>query len=208
MRMAAEQRRGLVFYVMGPSGSGKDSLLEALRRHRMDPDLPLVIAHRYITRAAAAGGENHIALTEQEFSLRLARGCFALHWESHGLRYGVGVEIECWLRAGLQVVLNGSRGALPMAKARFPNIVTVLIDVAPEVLRQRLLGRGRESEDAIQARLQRASQFAGTSNCDFRLDNTGPIESTRDAFLCLARQCMGQREETNRPASPAAPTCE
>lgn len=47
-----------------PSGSGKDSLLAALRQ-REHPQL--LVAHRYITRPHNAGCENHIALSEHEF---------------------------------------------------------------------------------------------------------------------------------------------
>jgi ribose 1,5-bisphosphokinase len=54
---------------MGPSGSGKDSLLSALRQREHSQ---LLVAHRYITRAANAGSENHISLSEQEFYPRRA----------------------------------------------------------------------------------------------------------------------------------------
>ena len=51
-------------YLMGASGAGKDSLLDALR-HDLPPNL--MVAHRYITRPANAGSENHIALSQHEF---------------------------------------------------------------------------------------------------------------------------------------------
>ena len=56
---------GRLIWLMGPSGSGKDSLLSALRQ-REHPQL--LVAHRYITRAANAGSENHIALNETNFT--------------------------------------------------------------------------------------------------------------------------------------------
>ena len=55
---------GKLIWLMGPSGSGKDSLLAELRQREQTQ---LLVAHRYITRAASAGSENHIALSEQEF---------------------------------------------------------------------------------------------------------------------------------------------
>lgn len=55
---------GRLIWLMGPSGSGKDSLLSALRQREHSQ---LLVAHRYITRDANAGSENHIALSEQEF---------------------------------------------------------------------------------------------------------------------------------------------
>jgi ribose 1,5-bisphosphokinase len=81
-----------LIYVMGPSGCGKDSLLRYARA-RLAGDPAVVFAHRYITRAAAAGGENHVELTPAEFATRLRKHLFALTWESHGHAYGVGIEI-------------------------------------------------------------------------------------------------------------------
>jgi hypothetical protein len=55
---------GKLIWLVGPSGSGKDSLLAALRQ-REHPQL--LVAHRYITRPFNAGSENHIALSERSF---------------------------------------------------------------------------------------------------------------------------------------------
>lgn len=55
---------GKLIWLMGASGSGKDSLLTELRQRKQTQ---LLVAHRYITRDASAGSENHIALSEQEF---------------------------------------------------------------------------------------------------------------------------------------------
>ena len=47
-------------------------------------------------------------------------GQFALHWQSHGLHYGIGIEIDGWLAQGHAVVVNGSRGYLKSALLRLP----------------------------------------------------------------------------------------
>ena len=67
---------GSLVYVMGPSGAGKDSVL-GRARSLLPPAAPVVFAHRYITRPAEAGGENHVALTRDEFATRRACGLFA-----------------------------------------------------------------------------------------------------------------------------------
>jgi ribose 1,5-bisphosphokinase len=95
-------------YVMGPSGAGKDSVL-ARARFLLPPQAPIVFAHRYITRPAEAGGENHVALSAAEFTLRRDHGLFAYHWRAHGNEYGIGSEIQAWRRVGLTVVISGSR---------------------------------------------------------------------------------------------------
>lgn len=147
-----------VFYVIGASGAGKDSLLR-FAREQQPPGAPVAFAHRYITRPAHSAGENHVELSNDEFQTRLEHGCFAMHWESHGLRYGIGVEIRHWLQQGMHVVLNGSREYLDKAAADFSNLVPVLIQVDASVLQERLSGRGRETPNQIKQRLRRHAQF-------------------------------------------------
>jgi ribose 1,5-bisphosphokinase len=62
----------------------------------------VMFPHRYITRPVG-DGENHIALTHDEFLARMTNGLFSLHWESHELRYGIGIEVDAWLSRGLPV---------------------------------------------------------------------------------------------------------
>jgi ribose 1,5-bisphosphokinase len=167
-------RQARLFYLIGASGAGKDSLLAAARR-AVPVDAPLAFAHRYITRPADAGGENHVALSEAEFQHRLAHGCFAMHWHSHGLHYGIGREIEQWLAAGLDVVVNGSRGFLNEAQARFPQLNPLWVRVSEQRLRERLLTRGRESAAAIEQRLHQARELdaALAGQPLRRIDNNG-----------------------------------
>src|SRR5260221_12325862 len=93
---------------MGPSGAGKDSVLQ-FARAALSADERFAFAHRYITRPPDAGGENHVSLSEPEFETRRVAGLFTFHWHAHGFRYGIGIEIEAWRRAGFLVVVSGSR---------------------------------------------------------------------------------------------------
>jgi ribose 1,5-bisphosphokinase len=174
-----------LFYVMGPSGSGKDSLLRALH-DRLGPDDRVVVAHRYITRDADAN-EASVPLSADEFARRAELGCLALHWRSHGLHYGIGLEIEQWMARGLKVIVNGSREYLPHAVARYPELCAVHVRVKPEVLAARLRQRGRESEDAIARRLARATEaFAVPAQCRLvEIDNSGALAGSADAFARL-----------------------
>ncbi|QET00948.1 phosphonate metabolism protein/1,5-bisphosphokinase (PRPP-forming) PhnN [Cupriavidus pauculus] len=183
--MHGPSRGSGLFYVMGPSGSGKDSLLRALRE-RLGHDDRIVIAHRYITREADAN-EASVALSPEEFHRREALGCMALHWHSHGLHYGIGIEIETWLAQGLRVVVNGSREYLRHAVARYPALCAVHVRVRPEVLGKRLRQRGRESEDAIAARLARATQpFDVPAECWLvELDNSGNLDDAVERLATI-----------------------
>jgi ribose 1,5-bisphosphokinase len=177
---------GRLVLVTGASGAGKDSLLAYARERARG--LPLAFAHRYITRPARAGGENHVALEPWEFALRRERGAFALHWEANGLHYGLGLEIDAWLRAGLVVVANGSRAALGRAGARWPGLVPVLIRAAPQVLEARLLARGREDAAAVRARVARAAAQDPAALPGLAvIANDGPLEQAGERLLALLR---------------------
>jgi ribose 1,5-bisphosphokinase len=148
---------GHLYYVMGPSGAGKDSVLAWVREHGAAHGV--LCAHRYITRPAHAGGENHVALSEQEFLSREQRGLFALTWQAHGLHYGIGNEVAHWLARGADVLVNGSRGALDTARERFPELRPVLITASTQSIAKRLAARGRETEADIAKRLARIDAY-------------------------------------------------
>ena len=169
---------------MGASGSGKDSLLDALRQH-----LPanVAVAHRYITRPASAGAENHIALSETEFIQRRQQGLFALEWHAHQCWYGVGIEIDHWMQLGCHVVINGSRAHLEKARQRYgQRLLPVCLQVSDDVLAARLTRRGREDAAQIASRLQRARDYASTmpAGCHL-LNNDGALQSTLQHFLAI-----------------------
>ena len=149
---------GRLFYVVGASGVGKDTLID-YARERLADSARIVFAHRYITRAHQPGGENHIELTPPEFAQREQLGLFAMSWESHGYRYGVGVEIDAWLGLGLTVVVNGSRDHVQSVRQRYPDIAVVWISAKPQAVEERLQSRGRESREEIDSRLARNSRL-------------------------------------------------
>ncbi|MBI5420001.1 MAG: phosphonate metabolism protein/1,5-bisphosphokinase (PRPP-forming) PhnN [Deltaproteobacteria bacterium] len=173
-----------LIYVVGASGSGKDSLMR-YARERFAGDPGILFAHRYITRPADAGGENHVALSPEEFDARLKARLFALHWESHGHAYGVGIEINQWLTKGVTVVVNGSRAYLPEARCRYPELLPLWIDVSPEVLRDRLQARGRESEAAIETRLTRHRTLQAQPRDGMVITNDGPLAEAGEALVDL-----------------------
>jgi ribose 1,5-bisphosphokinase len=180
---------GTLIYLIGPSGSGKDSLLQAAR-----PALEAQGCHivrRVITRSAEAVGEEAEAVSPEQFDRMEAAGAFAMSWRANGLAYGIPVQINDWLAAGDDVLVNGSRGYLPEARRRYPNMLTILLTVDLAVLRQRLLARGRESLAEIDARLARNGQFQAEGAGDralHLLDNSSHFERTVAALLELIAQ--------------------
>jgi len=172
---------GRLIYVMGPSGAGKDSLLGFARR-RVQRE-PILFAHRYITRPSG-NGEEHVALTVEEFEARSALGLFALEWSSHGLRYGIGIELDAWLARGCTVVVNGSRQHVQRTLERYPAAEVVHIDAAPHVLAARLGARARESAEQVAARLARRAPFSLPDGVRLTtIDNSGALEDAGRAFV-------------------------
>ncbi len=179
---------GSLFYLMGPSGSGKDSLLEACRG-RVVEGRQLRIAQRCITRSSVGTGEEHISLTEEEFSEQLKQGTFAMHWSAHGQHYGIRREIDQWLAGGHPVLVNGSRAYLEQAQARYPPLVPVLVRVDPHQLRLRLEQRGRDSAAEIEARLRRSGELEAALSGDCPvIANNGGLGQATDQLISVIRQ--------------------
>lgn len=179
---------------MGSPGAGKNSLM-AYVRHKLD-GLPVRFVRRFITRGADAGGESHQPVSVDAFETLRSRGDFAMHWTGNGLQYGVGLEIDDWLDAGISVVVNGSRDYLPVAAQRYPSLCPVLITVSDAVLSDRLKARGRESLPEIQDRMALSQLIA-------RPDHKALVVINNDGDLAVAGQALlsvitqGQRNTMN-----------
>lgn len=181
---AALQLGGILIVVVGPSGSGKDSLLsEARRALRGHPRLHIV--RRVITRPVDAGHEPHESVSNEEFALRRERAGFAVHWQAHGLYYGVPIDTVDHLAQGNVVLLNGSRAALPEMQARFPRMLVVNIVVDPLIRARRLERRGREQHQDVQRRLARTVSADVLPSSHIEIDNSGTLSDASTRFLSL-----------------------
>lgn len=169
---------GRLVYVVGPSGAGKDALLDYARVHLSGSDRARVhFACRWITRPAGSVGEDHHPVTHQEFERMVAEGRFAMTWRANGNGYGIGREIRDWLAKGETVVVSGSREYLPKALKDFPELLVVSVTVDIDVLRGRLERRGRESAEEIERRLERAARFALPAGiCSIEIRNDVAVE--------------------------------
>jgi ribose 1,5-bisphosphokinase len=175
---------GTLILVVGPSGAGKDTLLDAARAH-FEGDETIVFARRFITRDDQIG-EQHTAVSEVEFARREAEGSFFLCWRAHGLYYGITAEVLEKLAAGNAVVLNVSRRIIDEARRKWPRTHVIQVTARPEVLRERLLARGRETADGIGQRLERAGEIRLVEvEWLSELDNSGDLASAVARFTAL-----------------------
>jgi guanylate kinase len=146
-----------VFVITGPSGVGKGTLIRLLRE-RM-PELELAVsATTRRPRAGETQGEDYWFLTDEEFQRRADEGDFVEHAEYAGRRYGtLRSELERRIGAGHPVVLEIEVQGARQIRRTMPEAVQIFI--APpnaEVLRARLVGRGTDEPDEVEARLRTA----------------------------------------------------
>lgn len=111
-------------------------------------------------------------------------------WHANGLAYGIPLEIDEWLNVGRHVLMNGSRANLRQAQERYPTLLPVLLTVKDDVLRERLLRRGRETPEQIDARLARNALFKDRRSSDLPvhlIDNSGALTDAVNQLLALIR---------------------
>jgi len=162
--------------VVGPSGVGKDTLIDGARAALAD-NPAVVFVRRDITRPAEAGGEDHQPVTEHEFLRREQAGDYALSWRAHGLCYGVPAGILQDLAAGRRVVVNVSRGVIDEARRKLGAVRVVSVSADPDQLAARLRGRGRETEAEIADRIARARADGVAGDDVITLRNDGSREA-------------------------------
>ena len=193
-------RRGLLFIISAPSGAGKTTLAEqlALQVQR------LKLSRSYTSRPARPGetdGVDYNFVSRERFEAMAAAGEF-LEWaDVFGNLYGTrAADTNAILKSGCDVVLvidvQGAR------KVRQRGIETTAIFVMPpsvDVLEQRLRGRSKDSEDAIQRRLQVArEEVASFAEYDFFVVNddvTMALERLRSIVLAGRARLGSMRHE-------------
>ena len=154
-------RHGILFVVSAPSGAGKTTLVEALRKTRN-----LFYSVSCTTRAPRSGeinGEHYQFLSDADFHARLEAGDFLEHAQVHGDYYGTLREpVVANLKNGVDVLIDiDTQGAATIRNCDDPIIREALADVfimPPDLdeLQRRLRKRGTETEEQINGRLETA----------------------------------------------------
>ncbi|MEM0900832.1 MAG: phosphonate metabolism protein/1,5-bisphosphokinase (PRPP-forming) PhnN [Pseudomonadota bacterium] len=185
---------GLLIAIVGPSGSGKDSLIRWLQENN-DADFPLRFVRRYITREDVDGHEDSIAVTHDDFDKLKKDGELAVSWEAHGLKYGLPRSSLDDVIAGHLVVVNGSRQALLVISEAFPNMLVINLQVERSELVRRLSERGRENPAEVAKRLGRSDiRISDQFDC-VTIDNSGPLDHTGNRVLKAVKNHLAHRAE-------------
>jgi ribose 1,5-bisphosphokinase len=182
-------KNGVFVAVVGPSGAGKDTLIGYARDSFADSET-VEFVRRFITRPSDAASEDHETLADADFDEAEKAGAFAVSWSAHGLRYGLPAAVDRSIADGHVAVANISRGAIPLIRARYANVIIAEITASAEILAQRLSARGRESRGEVLARLARSAELGSSVPGAFIIDNSGNREEAGERFVALLRRAI------------------
>jgi len=194
-RKIAGQSTGHLFIVSAPSGAGKTTLCNAVRRQLGD----LAYSVSYTTRPSRQGERNCVDyhfISEAEFQRGISQGRWAEWARVHGNYYGSSAKwIEQTLSAGRDILMEiDLQGAHQMVQ-RFPQAVTIFImPPSLEELEKRLRGRGTESQQTIDLRLRNAQEeIARHGICRHVLLNDDIEKATQDLVALIDTYRKGAR---------------
>jgi guanylate kinase len=151
----SNSRRGLLFIVSAPSGTGKTTLVERLVQ--VVPGLRL--SRSYTSRAARLGEQDGIDynfISRERFEIMMANGDFLESADVFGNYYGTAAaDTDAALAGGADVVLViDVQGARQVRSRGIENVGIFVLPPSSTTLEQRLRGRSKDSEEQIRRRLE------------------------------------------------------
>jgi len=198
--MSSDGRRGLLFVVSAPSGTGKTTVVE-----RLVQTIPNLSMSRSYTSRPARGGEcdgvDYNFITRPRFEEMVQANAF-LEWaDVFGNLYGTGAaDAERELAAGRDLVLViDVQGARLVRQRRTDTIGIFVLPPSFSVLERRLRGRSKDSEEAIRRRLVTARrEVDAVEEYDYVVVND-ELEACVDRIRAIVLA-----ERARRPAMSAA----
>jgi len=180
-----------VFVITGPSGVGKGTLIRSLRERI--PELELSVSAT--TRAPRPGEEDGVAyhfLADADFQRRVEAGEFVEHATYSGRRYGtLRAELDRRTRDGHPVVLEIEVQGARQVRGTMPEALQVFI--APpsrDALRARLVGRGTDDAEQVEARLRTADAELEAQDEFARVVVNDRLEDAVDELTAIVRGAL------------------
>jgi len=160
MSIIKQKEKGLLIVVSGPSGAGKDSIInEVMKKTETNAWVSISMTSRP-PRGSEENGKDYFFVTREEFEDNIKQGNFLEYAEYNGNYYGTPKhKIDEYLNKGIDVILIIEiQGALQI-KDLIPEALFIFImPPSMEELKTRLINRGTDSEDKIISRFKTAYQ--------------------------------------------------
>ena len=152
------KRNGRLFIVSGPSGAGKGTIVSRITERLGDRVRLSISATTREPREGETDGIHYYFLSEEEFLKRAENGEFLEYAYVHGHYYGTPKPpVEEALREGYDVILEiDVQGAMKVKENFSSGVYVFILPPSADVLRNRLLNRGTESEQDVELRLGKA----------------------------------------------------
>ncbi|MDX1352188.1 MAG: guanylate kinase [Thiomicrorhabdus sp.] len=149
---------GSLYIVSAPSGAGKTSLVSKL----IQEDSSIVVSVSSTTRDMRPGEEdgiNYHFLTVEEFDEKIVQGDFLEHAKVFDNYYGTSKSsVESQLASGKDVILEIDWQGAEQVRKLMPEAHSIFIlPPSRDELYKRLKGRGTDSDEVIQRRMQDAT---------------------------------------------------
>ncbi len=178
--------KGRVYIIAGPSGSGKDSVMKKV--FEKAPDIAFSISS--ITRAMRPGeveGEKYNFISRECFEQMIANDELLEHNVFVGNYYGTpkAPVINC-IESGRDMLIEVDVNGAEQIRAKMPDAVSVFImPPSLEILKNRLTGRGTDSQEVIDKRLNEAlREIASAKDFDYIVVNDD-LETAADNFVAI-----------------------
>ena len=193
--------RGRLIVVSGPSGAGKDTLIQAALE--AIPELTLIAsATTRSPREGEVDGKDHVFLSRTEFERWIEEDRF-LEWaEYSGNLYGTPKQsVEELLDSGRSVILRIELQGARQVKERRPDAVMVFVRAPSlEETRRRLEGRATETSESVESRMATAiKEVAARDEFDYEVVNGDREQARKDIIEIMERIVTGGAQSAERP---------
>ena len=165
--------RGKLYVISGPSGVGKGTICKKVLEADSNIRFSVSMTTRQ-PREGEADGLDYFFVTKEEFERLLSEGGLLEHNHYVSNYYGTPVKpVMEWLDKGVDVMLEIDFHGAFQVREKYPEAVLVFImPPSIEQLKARITGRGTESAETINRRLEEAmNDMAQADEYDYRVVN-------------------------------------
>lgn len=180
-----------VLLLVGPSGSGKDTLLRSAKNH-FGQNGRLGFVRRYITRPPD-DNEDNFYVDAKGFLILKKSDFFISTWQAHQNHYGISRHAINGNSGHQSLLCSISRDAISDFETTFAHTTTIHVTASMDALRQRLRMRGREQASEIEKRLERAAKPVRAKDL-ITFDNSSDLQRSITNFIALLENLEQHQE--------------